>query len=66
MKGQMQSYPGEAISKDGDKDRTPGANRPLSVWGERQVEDHSLLGSCKQINQQWTVQNLSLSVHNQN
>lgn len=48
----MQSYPGEAISKDGDKDRIPGANRPLSVWGERQVEDHSLLGSCKQINQQ--------------
>lgn len=52
MKGMMQSYPGEAISKDGDKDSSPGANRSLSVWGERQVEDHPLLGSCKQINQQ--------------
>lgn len=64
-KGLMQSYPGEPISKDGDKDRTPGTNRHLSVWSERQVEDHPLLGSCKQINQQGTLQYLSLSVHDQ-
>lgn len=57
----MQSYPGEAISKDSE-DRTPRANRPLPVWGERQVENHPLLGSCKQINQQWTVQYLRLNV----
>lgn len=52
MKGLTQSHPGEAISKNGDKDRTPGAKRPLSIWGKSQVEDHPLLGSCKQINHQ--------------
>lgn len=65
MKGLTQSHPGEAISKNGDKARTPGANRPLFVWGKRRVEDHPLLGSCKQINHQWTVQYLGLSVHDQ-
>lgn len=59
----MQSHPGKAISKDSDKDRTPGANRPLSVWGKRQVKDHPFLGSCKQVNQQGALQYLGLSVH---
>lgn len=65
MRGLTQSHPGEATSKNGDKARTPGANRPPFVWGKRQVEDHPLLGSCKQINHQWTMQYLGLSVHDQ-